>query len=47
MTTARISRIKPTSLPAVAGIAVPAFIHNGGTYFFTEIDIYADGLFHC
>ncbi len=46
MTTARIIRIKPTSLPAVSGVAVPAFIRNGN-YYFTEVDVYADGLFEC
>lgn len=46
MTTARVNRIKPTSLPVATGVAVPAFIHNG-TYFFTEVGVYADGLFEC
>lgn len=46
MTIATILRSKPTTLPSVAGIAVPAFIRNGD-YYFTEIDVYADGLFEC
>ncbi|MCA9051629.1 MAG: hypothetical protein KDA89_22980, partial [Planctomycetaceae bacterium] len=39
-------RIKPTTLPPVAGMAVPAFIRNGD-YYFTEVDVFADGLFEC
>jgi hypothetical protein len=31
----------------VAGVAVPAFIHNCDYYFFTEVEVYADGLFEC
>lgn len=46
MTTARLNRINPTSLPVVSGVAVPAFIHNGH-YYFTEVAAYADGLFEC
>ena len=46
MTTAQILRNKPTSLPAVSGVAVPAFIRNGD-YYFTEVDVFADGLFEC
>lgn len=46
MTTHTIRRIRPEfSIPAT-GIKVPGFIHNGSHYF-TELDVYADGLVEC
>ncbi|PQO40218.1 hypothetical protein [Blastopirellula marina] len=46
MTTARIRRPESNRLPGVDGIAVPGFIRNG-RYFFTEISVFADGIFDC
>lgn len=46
MTTARIRRSESNRLPEVDGIAVPGFIRNG-RYFFTEISVFADGIFDC
>ena len=37
-------RYQPKSLPTVPGIVVPGFINNGGDYYFTEVDIFADGV---
>ncbi|QDT96481.1 DUF7638 domain-containing protein [Gimesia aquarii] len=46
MTTSSIIRTRPKPLGQSPGIAIPGFIHNG-TYFFTELDVFADGLFEC
>lgn len=46
MPTENLARTTPATLGRVAGIAVPAFIHNG-FYFFTELEVFADGLVEC
>jgi uncharacterized protein (TIGR02996 family) len=40
----QISRTKP--LRKTAGVAIPAFIHNGN-YYLTALDVYADGVVDC
>lgn len=46
MTTTRLTRVRPEKLASASGVAVPAFICNGD-HFFTEIEVYSDGLFEC
>jgi hypothetical protein len=31
----------------IIGKSLPAFIHNGGTYFLTQIEVYPDGTIEC
>lgn len=46
MTTQTIFRTRPESLGRNDGVAIPGFIRNG-TYFFTELEVFADGIFEC
>lgn len=46
MSTNNIIRTRPASYGHPAGIAVPGFIRNLN-YYFTEIEVYADGVFAC
>ena len=39
MTADRISRTR-----IIEGVAVPAFIQNGGTHYFVNLQVFADGL---
>lgn len=47
MSTNKRVRARPTSRSGTPGISVPGFINNGGTFYFTELEVYADGLFEC